>query len=300
MPDRNYYHSSGGRQGREQQSRWDESENDEGRFGRENQDRGYSGDYGSDYASYEGEQRSREYQQRGRGGYGGQAGYGSSSYSRPQYGRESGSSGTSNYGRSDYAGQSSGGQWYGNQGYGRGSQDFGSRQRYGNQGYFGTEGASNYGTGRYEEDESRNWRGYGGSSGSGSGFGSAREWYEPYGEGQQYGGGRQYGGGQHRGKGPKGYQRSDDRIKEMICERLREDPEIDPSDVTVNVSMGKATLDGSVDSRRTKNAIEDVVEQLVTDVQNNLRVSREGAGTGMQSDWTNRESSTETSKQKKN
>ena len=88
----------------------------------------------------------------------------------------------------------------------------------------------------------------------------------------------QYGGtgmGQHRGKGPKGYQRSDDRLKEMICERLRDDPEIDPSEVSITVQGGKVTLDGTVDSRHAKNAIEDVAEQFgVQDVQNNLRVQK--------------------------
>jgi osmotically-inducible protein OsmY len=117
-------------------------------------------------------------------------------------------------------------------------------------------------------------------------------WSEPYGEGRQYGnrdwqneqssyrsqGSQGYQGaqGQHRGKGPKGYQRSDDRIKELICERLSDDPEIDASDITVSVQGGKVTLEGSVDSRRTKNAAEDIAEQFGSqEVQNNLRVSRQ-------------------------
>ena len=95
------------------------------------------------------------------------------------------------------------------------------------------------------------------------------------GQSGQFGG--EYGGrmGQHYGKGPKGFQRSDERLKELICERLRDDPEIDPSEVTINVQGGKVTLEGTVDSRHAKNAIEDVAEQFgVQDVQNNLRVQR--------------------------
>jgi osmotically-inducible protein OsmY len=81
--------------------------------------------------------------------------------------------------------------------------------------------------------------------------------------------------GQHRGKGPKGYQRSDERIKELICERLREDPHIDPGEVTINVQGGKVTLEGTVDSRQAKNSIEDIAEQFgVQEVQNNLRVQK--------------------------
>ena len=61
----------------------------------------------------------------------------------------------------------------------------------------------------------------------------------------------------------------------MLCERLHDDPEIDASEVTVNVQGGKITLEGTVDSRRTKNAIEDVAEQIGSqDVQNNLRVQK--------------------------
>ena len=97
------------------------------------------------------------------------------------------------------------------------------------------------------------------------------------GEGQQYGSSGGSSQGQHRGKGPKNYQRSDERVKEMLCERLHDDPEIDASEVTVNVQGGKITLEGTVDSRRTKNAIEDVAEQIGSqDVQNNLRVQKAG------------------------
>ncbi len=102
-------------------------------------------------------------------------------------------------------------------------------------------------------------------------------WREPYGEGQQYGSG---GGGQgmHRGKGPKNYLRSDERLKEMLCERLHDDPDIDASEVTVNVQSGRITLEGTVDSRQAKHAIEEVADQLgIQDVQNNLRVAKQGA-----------------------
>ena len=130
--------------------------------------------------------------------------------------------------------------------------------------------------------------GYGGYGGEGSygsqGWSGHGGWREPYGEGQQYGSSGGYSQGQHRGKGPKNYQRSDERMKEMLCERLHDDPEIDASEVTVTVQGGKITLEGTVDSRRTKNAIEDVAEQLgPQDVQNNLRVQKSGERSGMES-----------------
>jgi hypothetical protein len=88
-----------------------------------------------------------------------------------------------------------------------------------------------------------------------------------------FGGGQQ----QQRGKAPRNYQRSDERLREMICERLMETSGIDASDVEVEVQAGRVTLEGNVDSRMAKYQIEDMVEAIgVSDVQNNLRISRNG------------------------
>ena len=57
-------------------------------------------------------------------------------------------------------------------------------------------------------------------------------------------------GGIHRGRGPKGYTRSDDRIREDVNDRLSDDPFIDASEVEVSVSSCEVTLSGTVDSRR--------------------------------------------------
>ena len=82
-----------------------------------------------------------------------------------------------------------------------------------------------------------------------------------------------------RGKAPRGYQRSDERLREMICERLMEDGSLDASEVEVEVTSGRVTLNGTVDSRMAKYQIEDLVEQIgVPDVQNNLRVSHGETG----------------------
>lgn len=80
-----------------------------------------------------------------------------------------------------------------------------------------------------------------------------------------------------RGVGPKGYERSDDRLKEQVCDALAEDDDLDASDIEVNVISGEVTLDGRVDSRWAKRHAEDCVESLagVKHCQNNLRVGRE-------------------------
>jgi osmotically-inducible protein OsmY len=86
----------------------------------------------------------------------------------------------------------------------------------------------------------------------------------------------------HRGRGPKGYKRSDDRIREDVCDRLTDDPRVDASDVEVQVSNCEVTLSGTVDSREAKRRAEDCAERVsgVTHVQNNLRVQQHGATTG--------------------
>ena len=87
----------------------------------------------------------------------------------------------------------------------------------------------------------------------------------------------QRGQGQHRGKGPRGFARSDERIKETVCEALSDDEHIDASSIDVEVKSGEVTLSGTVPDRRIKRAAEDLVENLsgVKDVSNQLKVSEE-------------------------
>lgn len=78
----------------------------------------------------------------------------------------------------------------------------------------------------------------------------------------------------HRGRGPKNYRRSDEFLRELICEELTEDPYIDAVDVSVDVVQGEVTLTGTVPHRRQKIEIEDFVAGIngVTDVHNLLAV----------------------------
>lgn len=77
-----------------------------------------------------------------------------------------------------------------------------------------------------------------------------------------------------RGRGPKGYRRTDERIREDVNDHLTEDPYVDASDIEVAVSSGEVTLSGTVPDRRSRRRAEDLVEAIpgVSFVQNNLRL----------------------------
>lgn len=101
--------------------------------------------------------------------------------------------------------------------------------------------------------------------------------------------------GAFTGKGPKNWTRSDERIREDVCECLTYHPHIDASEIDVVVKDGEVTLTGVVFDRRTKRLAEDVVEEVrgVRDVHNQIRVQRQTTmqGIGGQTQGTTGQSS---------
>jgi osmotically-inducible protein OsmY len=97
------------------------------------------------------------------------------------------------------------------------------------------------------------------------------------------------GRGPHVGKGPKGYQRSDERIWEDVGDILERHPDIDASDIELQVSEGVVTLTGTVENRRVKRMVEDAIDAVpgVKDVSNQLRIS-EGRLNEMLNDFSAR------------
>lgn len=87
---------------------------------------------------------------------------------------------------------------------------------------------------------------------------------------------RQYMNGPHRGKGPRGYQRSPERIRNDVHDRLHDDPYVDASNIEVEVNQNEVILKGYVDTREAKRRAEDLVESIsgVRQVENRLRVGR--------------------------
>jgi hypothetical protein len=86
--------------------------------------------------------------------------------------------------------------------------------------------------------------------------------------------------GPHVGRGPRGYQRSDERIREDVCERMCEHGELDASEIEIVVASGEVTLKGTVSDRSDKRLAEDLTAQVsgVRDVNNQIRVSQGTTG----------------------
>lgn len=80
--------------------------------------------------------------------------------------------------------------------------------------------------------------------------------------------------GRFFGRGPKGYRRSDERIREEISDTLMRHPDIDASDIEVEVSKGVVSLTGTVEDRHEKRLAELIAEDPlgVDDVDNRLKV----------------------------
>lgn len=125
-----------------------------------------------------------------------------------------------------------------------------------------------YGQGMYGGGYSQGLAGRGGYTGSSFAEGS---------EGDYYGARRE----SNFGKGPKGYVRSDERLKEDLSEKLMRDHAIDASDINVEVKNGIVTLTGTVEERRLKHYAEDLAEACtgVKDVDNRLTVRKRASET---------------------
>jgi osmotically-inducible protein OsmY len=229
---------------------------DEGRFerGRERMEPDELQHHGREHGDFERSHTggdSGEHQQysqtygnpQGMGSAGSQGQYGQGQYGQGQYGQ--GQYGQGQYGQGQYGGQYGDGRsgMQGGQGFGAGR--FGSAsERGGNEqpttGSWGQREESRGMTGRSATDEGRTR-------------------------------------GRFRGKGPKDWVRSDERIREEVCELLADSDDVDASGITVKVESGEVTLDGAVDSRQAKREAEEVACRArgVKDCLNHLRVKSE-------------------------
>lgn len=78
---------------------------------------------------------------------------------------------------------------------------------------------------------------------------------------------------------PKSYTRSDERIREDLYERILQHNYIDASDVSIAVSEGNVTLEGTVPERHMKHDIENIADECpgVKEIDNRIRVHARGS-----------------------
>ncbi|HET7179806.1 MAG TPA: BON domain-containing protein [Chryseosolibacter sp.] len=81
--------------------------------------------------------------------------------------------------------------------------------------------------------------------------------------------------GSHRGKGPKNYKRSDERIREIVCDRLCEHPGLDASAIEVEVRDSDVILLGEVKTKSDKRLAEGLAESVsgVANVENRIHLA---------------------------
>lgn len=266
------------------------------------QNRGTGGNYGQSSGYSGGSGQRGDMSGYSSGQYGSQGGYGNQRYGNTSGNYGQGSSGGydesslgSGYGnrserdRQDWQGNYGQEEWRRNTGSGHGSQGY-SGSSYGSsgQGNYGSGGySSNYGRRDYNRDRERNI--YGGDERN---YGNANQgafdrdwWQKTKDEVSSWFGDndaerrrridRQVSGG-YRGKGPKDYKRSEDRIREDVCDRLSDDDLLDATHITVQVEGTEVILTGNVNSRDQKRRAEDVAESIsgVRNVENRLKVQR--------------------------
>lgn len=217
---------------------------------------GYQGGYSSQDRDYRGTGGEREY---GSGGFERDRDRPAGGY---QWERDE-------RGRQEYGGYPYGGGFGARMGYGAGMMGGYSGARYG--GDYGRGDADrnrSYGY-RRDRDEDRNWWDK-----------TTDEVQSWFGDDEAASRRRMDESRSHRGRGPQGYTRSDDRIREDVHDRLTDDWMLDASNITVEVKNGEVTLSGQVDHRRDKRRAEDLAEDCsgVKHVQNNIRVQKREEG----------------------
>ncbi|HEX6314867.1 MAG TPA: BON domain-containing protein [Gemmatimonadaceae bacterium] len=268
-----YGGSLGGRQqygGYEDDENYGSSSGESGEYGASGSERGQGRGWGSQRAwqGYQSGGYQRGYQGGGNPGgeYQGGGGYQGGGYQ-----------GGGNQGGGNQGGGYQGGGYQGG-GYQGGGYQGGGYQA-GGYGQSGWQGQGSYGAGQ------RGWQG--GTGGSMQADGWTREPDEMrWGRQQGLYGSSEIGGAlsshrsqrdyqSHIGKGPKGWQRSDERLREEVSEALARHPDIDASEIEVRVQNGEVTLTGSVQERKAKRMAEDVAEDVfgVKDVQNQIKVT---------------------------
>ncbi|HSN69394.1 MAG TPA: BON domain-containing protein, partial [Thermoanaerobaculia bacterium] len=110
-------------------------------------------------------------------------------------------------------------------------------------------------TGRGYDEAAHRGNAYGIPEGLGGAFGTS--------------GGGTYAGGfhvetrfGHAGRGPRGYQRPDERILDDAHDRLERDGWVDATDIELSIDAGEISLRGTVETREMRRRAEAIVDSI--------------------------------------
>jgi osmotically-inducible protein OsmY len=191
-------------------------------------------------------------------GWRGDRGMSDYGYGRSRSGSDSGyGRGMSDSGRSRYGGD---------YGYSRGMGNIGRSRYGGDYGYTRGRGQGSYGRSRYADD-------YDWDTDYDQGFDTYDTWEQDFPANWSY---TEFWliPGPETGQGPSGWQRSDERIREDINERLTQHGRLNANNIEVEVDNCTVTLKGTVNNRQMKRMAEDVADSVmgVRDVNNQIKV----------------------------
>ena len=145
-------------------------------------------------------------------------------------------------------------------------------------------GPESYGEHDFDRDRMMDWNDSRWNRGASFGFGAEEDIERAgnYAYGSPYGQRDMGSSENYRGRGPKDYRRSDERIREEVCDMFTDDWRLDASDLTVKVDACEVTLTGTVATREQKRRAEEIAERVrgVNDVHNQIRVMRGETATG--------------------
>lgn len=81
--------------------------------------------------------------------------------------------------------------------------------------------------------------------------------------------------GPYSGRGPRGWHRTPERLREAVCDALAMDGGVDATDIEVAIDGHEVTLIGTVSDRAQKRRAEQVVDSIegIRDVHNQLRIA---------------------------
>ena len=134
---------------------------------------------------------------------------------------------------------------------------------------FGYPGQSGHDVFSHDDDYQRGQGGYGQDQGRHAQSGHGRGAPHPSG-----GSPRAHGTGGHRGRGPRSYRRSDESITDELIDRFTDHPDLDATQILLQVEGGEVTLTGEVPERRMKHLAEDIAAEVrgIGELHNRIRV----------------------------